>query len=201
MRLHRGPLQVPAFEQSPPRALLATQSFFGSAPPTGTGEQVPTLPETLQLMQIPPVAASLQAVLQQTPSVQKPLAHWGPASGARTVRRAFCPQELPTQVLGGTQSLSVAQIFSHAAELQMERRAARYVRRELSGELHQTVAAKAGVSDKFVGATGGLAIIALGDVGATSRICTSRSFHSSTARSPGTGLADRCAIGNRSAMA
>jgi hypothetical protein len=112
-----APLQVPAFEQSPPRALLATQSFFGSAPPTGTGEQVPTLPETLQLIHSPPVVASLHAVLQQTPSVQKPLAHWGPL--AHDCPAGFFPQELPTQVLGGTQSLSVAQILSHAAELQM----------------------------------------------------------------------------------
>jgi hypothetical protein len=70
-----APLQVPSFEQSPPSALLATQSFLGSAPPAATGEHVPTLPETLQLKHKPPVSASLHAVLQQTPSVQKVLSH------------------------------------------------------------------------------------------------------------------------------
>jgi len=71
-----APLQVPPFEQSPAMALLATQSFLGSAPPAGTGEQVPTFPSTLQLIHKPPVVASLHAVLQQNPSVQKrPVSH------------------------------------------------------------------------------------------------------------------------------
>jgi hypothetical protein len=140
-----APLQVPAFEQSPPRALLATQSFFGSAPPTGTGEQVPTLPETLQLMHSPVVASSLQAVLQQTPSVQKPLAHWGPLAHDWPV--GFFPQELPTQVLGDTQSLSVTQILSHAAELQMK-----VPQDWFCGVTHvpRPSQVEAGVSDEFV---------------------------------------------------
>jgi hypothetical protein len=55
---------------------LDGQRLFGSAPPDTTGEQVPTLPVTLQLWQSPDVpVASLQAELQQTPSVQKPLEH------------------------------------------------------------------------------------------------------------------------------
>jgi hypothetical protein len=113
-----APLQVPSFEQSPARALPATQSFFGSAPPAGTGEQVPTLPGTLQLMHKPPVVASLHAVLQQTFSVQKPLLHSGPAVQAEP--EGLRPQELLAQVFGATQSLSVLQTLSHAAELQMK---------------------------------------------------------------------------------
>jgi len=113
-----APLQVPSFEQSPPRALVAIQSFLGSAPPEGTGEQVPTLPAVLQLMQRPPVLPSLHALLQQTPSVQKVLAHWVPSVHAAPA--GLSPQELFTQVLGDTQSASVLQVFSHSAELQMK---------------------------------------------------------------------------------
>jgi hypothetical protein len=113
-----APLQVPSFAQSPFRGMLAVQSFFGSAPPAGTGEHVPTLPETLQLTHSPPVVASLHAVLQQTPSVQKPLSHCEPAVQAEP--GGLRPQELLTQVLGDTQSLSVLQMISHAAELQMK---------------------------------------------------------------------------------
>jgi hypothetical protein len=110
-----APLQVPSFEQSPAAALLAAQCDLGSEPPVGTGEQVPTLPETLQLMHRAPVVASLHAVSQQIPSVQKVLAHWLPAEQAPPF--GLRPHELFTQVLGETQSLSVAQVFSHAAEL------------------------------------------------------------------------------------
>jgi hypothetical protein len=39
--------------------------------PAATGEQVPTLPGTLQESQAP-----LHAVSQQTPSTQLPLRHW-----------------------------------------------------------------------------------------------------------------------------
>jgi hypothetical protein len=112
------PSQVPSFEQSPLAALLATQSFFGSAPPAGTGEHVPTLPETLQLRQRPPVVASLHAELQQTPSVQKLLSHWLPA--VQAAPGGFRPHELFAQVLGTTQSASVLQMLSQAAEEQIK---------------------------------------------------------------------------------
>jgi len=69
------PLQVPSLEQSPFAAALALQRCFGSAWPLGTAEQVPTFPDTLQLMHRLAVVASLQAESQQTPSVQKPLLH------------------------------------------------------------------------------------------------------------------------------
>ncbi len=98
------PLQVPSFEQSPAPALLATQRCLGSDCPLATGEQVPTLPLSLQVMHRPPVVESLQAELQHTPSVQKPLLHCDPAVQAAPF--GLRPHELPTQVFGGTQSLS-----------------------------------------------------------------------------------------------
>ena len=69
-----APLHVPSFAQFPALGTVAVQRPFGSVPPDGTGEQVPTLPATLQLWQRP-VVGSEHAVLQQTPSVQKPVAH------------------------------------------------------------------------------------------------------------------------------
>jgi len=101
------PLQVPSKEQSPLAGLLATQRCFGSACPSGTAEQVPTLPVTLQLAHRPPVGVSLQAELQQTPSVQKPLLHCVPV--VQVAPLALRPQEWFTQVVGDRQSLSVAQ--------------------------------------------------------------------------------------------
>jgi hypothetical protein len=69
------PLQVPSFAQFPAAGSLAAQRCLGSAWPSWTGEQVPTLPRTLQLMHSPPDAESAQALLQHTPSVQIPLPH------------------------------------------------------------------------------------------------------------------------------
>jgi hypothetical protein len=72
-----APLHVPSPPpQLPSAALVAVQRPFGSTPPDTTGEHVPTLLVTLQLWQSPAVpATSLQAELQHTPSVQKPLEH------------------------------------------------------------------------------------------------------------------------------
>ena len=71
-----APLQVPSLAQLPVDGDVATQRFLGSAPPEATAEHMPTLPETLQLRHRPLVPApSLQAVSQQTPSVQKPEVH------------------------------------------------------------------------------------------------------------------------------
>ena len=69
-----APLQVPSLPQFPVDGLVATQRPLGSLPPDTTGEHVPTLPETLQLRQIPAVPdASVHAESQHTPSVQKKL--------------------------------------------------------------------------------------------------------------------------------
>ena len=61
--------------QAPPHA--DPSDAQAARPPSGapvTGEQVPTLPGTVQAWHWPPQAAS-----QQTPSVQMPLAHSVPA--------------------------------------------------------------------------------------------------------------------------
>jgi hypothetical protein len=102
-----APSQVPVLEQSPLLRSLALQRAFGSAPPDETIEQVPTLPETLQLLHRPPVEASLHALSQQTPSVQNVLAHWLPAVQAAPL--GLRPHEPLMHALGAMQSLSVLQ--------------------------------------------------------------------------------------------
>jgi hypothetical protein len=112
------PLQVPLFVQSPASGLLAVQRCLGSLLPSATGEHVPTLFATLQLMHSPPDAASLHALLQQTPSVQKPLWHCVPV--VHTAPGGFSPHELFSQVLGATQSLSEVQVVLQALFEQMK---------------------------------------------------------------------------------
>ncbi len=99
------PLQVPSLEQLPLDGLLAAQRCFGSAWPSGTAVQVPTFPLTLQLMHRLLLVPSAQALLQHTPSVQKPLPHCSPLVQAAPL--GLRPHELFTQVLGGTQSPSL----------------------------------------------------------------------------------------------
>jgi len=113
------PLQVPSFVQSPAPALLAEQRCLGSDWPLATLEHLPTLPATLQLLQSPPVDASAHALSQQTPSVQKPEAHWLPLAHAAPFD--IRPQDPLTQVLGDLQSPSLWQPLLHAlfATLQM----------------------------------------------------------------------------------
>jgi hypothetical protein len=62
------------------------------------------------------VAASLQAELQHTPSVQLPLAHCSPAVQAAPL--GLRPHELFTHVLGATQSLSRLQVDKQVPPLQ-----------------------------------------------------------------------------------
>jgi len=64
----------------------------------------------------PPEAASAQAELQQTPSVQNPLWHW-PAE-VHAAPFTFNPQELCTQVSGAAQSVSWVQVVLQAPEAQ-----------------------------------------------------------------------------------
>ena len=79
--MHEPPLQVAVALHSAllaqlkshalaPVQVLAPHSLAGSAPEE-TGVHVPALPATLHAMQVP-----LQPALQQTPSTQKPEAHW-----------------------------------------------------------------------------------------------------------------------------
>jgi hypothetical protein len=100
-----APLQVPSFEQSPLPTTLLVQRALGSAPPLSTLAQVPAVLVCvpLQVLHRPPDVASAQSVLQQTPSVQKPLWHW--LALVQAAPFTFRPQELLTQVLGGTQSV------------------------------------------------------------------------------------------------
>jgi hypothetical protein len=106
------PLQVPSFEQSPAPGLLAAQRCLGSDCPLATNEHLPTLPATLQLLQSPPVEASEQAPSQQTPSVQKPEAHWLPPEQAAPL--LFTPQDPFAHVLGDLQSASTLQAVLQA---------------------------------------------------------------------------------------
>jgi hypothetical protein len=101
-----APLQVPSLAQFPLAGLVAMQRPRGSPPPETTGEQVPTLPETLQLRHRPaPPAASVHAESQQTPSVQKLEAHWLPA--VHPAPGGFRPHELlEPQVLAPAQSVA-----------------------------------------------------------------------------------------------
>ena len=145
------PLQVPSLEQSPPATLLATHFCLGSALPSGTGEQMPLLPGTAQLIHNPPTAASLHGLLQHRPSVQKPLPHCRKSEQAAPF--ALRPQKPPTQLLGGTQSASVLQTSSHTEELQMK------VPHDRLGGVTQAPRpshADAGVSEELVAQTAAL---------------------------------------------
>lgn len=100
------PSQVPALLQSPADGLLAAQRPLESEVPAGTLVQVPggTVEVPLHVLHKPPLLASAQALLQQTPSVQKPLWHW--LALEHVAPFTLRPQEPFTQVAGGTQSLA-----------------------------------------------------------------------------------------------
>jgi len=98
LRQAPAPLQVP----SNPQGGLAGQSWCGSALPAATGWHEPAAPPTLQAWQVPQAAAE-----QQTPSTQKPLAHWPPAE--QLCPRRLTPHEPALQVAGATQSASLPQ--------------------------------------------------------------------------------------------
>jgi hypothetical protein len=103
------PSQVPLKPQVV--CAVATQRPLVSAPAAGIGEQVPSLPVTLQLKQVPFVA-SAHVVSQQTPSPgQLPLRHWLPAVQALPL--FFFPHEPLLQVLGLMQSALLVQLPLH----------------------------------------------------------------------------------------
>lgn len=110
------PLQVPSFEQSPALTSLFGQRDLGSGPPLSTLEHVPPrlVPVPRQVLHSPPEAASAQAELQHTPSVQNPLWHWLAVVHATPL--TFNPQELFTQVSGATQSVSLVHVVLQAPE-------------------------------------------------------------------------------------
>ncbi len=73
----------------------------------GTGAQVPSEVDSAQLRQLSP-----QAVVQQTPSAQKPLPHSVPVEQGWP--GDFGPQLPPTQLCPATQSLSLVQWLTQA---------------------------------------------------------------------------------------
>ena len=81
---------------------LRAQTWWGSAAPCVVGPQVPRRPDCAQLTQGP-----VQAMLQQTPSAQKPEAHCDPA--VQMAPSGFGPQ-LPFTHLDPRQSLSEEQV-------------------------------------------------------------------------------------------
>lgn len=113
-----APSQVPLLLQLPAAASLAWQRAFGSAFPAATLVQVPagTVPTPLQVLHKPPRTASLQAVLQHTPSVQNPL--WHCCALVQAAPFTLRPQDPFTHVLGGVQScasVAAVQLLLHAA--------------------------------------------------------------------------------------
>jgi hypothetical protein len=143
-----APLQVPELEQSPRLASLALHKFLGSTPPVGTRLQVPTRPETLQLLHSPPVVASLQALSQHTPSVQKPLAQRLPAAQAAPFGNN--PHDPCTQVFGLMQSLSARQGILQSIPSQMKVPQERFAG---VSQLPSPLQAEGGVTDEFVAHT------------------------------------------------
>jgi hypothetical protein len=79
----RTPLHTPVVPQVD--AAVAAHSLSGSCP-AGTAAQEPTEPTRLHRSQV-----AVHALLQQTPSVQKPLAHSVPETQAAPVTRLQTP--------------------------------------------------------------------------------------------------------------
>jgi hypothetical protein len=98
------PSQVPSVPQlaAPMSAHWPSGSW-----PAGTSTQVPAVPVIEQDRQLP-----VQAVRQQAPCSQKPLAH--SAVVAQVAPFGFFPQLPPVQTLGATQSASAVQVTRHA---------------------------------------------------------------------------------------
>ena len=76
--------------------------------PAATATQLPALPAAAHDMHVP-----AQAVLQQTPCAQTPLAHSPPPP--QTAPSGLRPHDPLPQTAGGAQSASAAQVALHAA--------------------------------------------------------------------------------------
>jgi hypothetical protein len=104
--------QPPTPSQAPVRPQLAAPASLqvpvGSAEPDGTGAQVPSADDSAQDMQLP-----AQAVRQQTPCAQKPVAHSVPSP--QVAPGDLRPHEPPTHTDGDWQSASAAHVPLHAA--------------------------------------------------------------------------------------
>ena len=84
----------------------------GSALPAGTGVQLPALPVSAHDMQV-----DAQAVAQQIPCAQIPVAHSVPPAQAAPVD--FSPHEPPVQTAGATQSAFEVHVALQAAAPQV----------------------------------------------------------------------------------
>jgi hypothetical protein len=89
-----APSQARVWTAVPSPLQTGAQLPSGSIMPAGMGRQVPGVPGRAQLRQGPAQGAS-----QQTPSAQKPLAHWGLA--VQAVPGACLPQRLSWQGVPG----------------------------------------------------------------------------------------------------
>src|SRR5215467_5613743 len=96
-------VQVPPVAQVPvlPHEPLGAQRPCGSATPAPTKVQVPAFPMTLQAWQREQAAA---VVLQQTPSTQRPAAHWLSALQPAPIPPALWQAPLALQKLPEAQS-------------------------------------------------------------------------------------------------
>jgi hypothetical protein len=108
-----GPQVVPAFSRwqpplpsQPLEQASSRQIPAGSAPPVGTGLQVPSLPARSQAWQLP-----LQAELQQRPWAQKPVAQ--SPSALQRAPRCRLPQLPATHTLPGVHWASLPQMARH----------------------------------------------------------------------------------------
>jgi hypothetical protein len=97
-------------------ALSAVQARMGSSAPAGTGAQLPARPLTLQDWQLPQLAVS-----QQTPLVQKPLAHSLAAVQVRP--SAFTLPHAPFTLhrCGAAQSAAQVQVVRQALVVESQR--------------------------------------------------------------------------------
>jgi hypothetical protein len=90
----------------------AAHLLAGSVAPAGTGVQVPALPVSAHDMQV-----DAQAVAQQIPCAQIPVAHSVPPAQAAPVD--FSPHDPPVQTAGGTQSAFEVHVALQAAAPQV----------------------------------------------------------------------------------
>jgi hypothetical protein len=102
----QAPAPSQPFEQASSR-----QVPLGSAPPTGTSEQTPSLPLSAHERQVPP-----QALLQQRPCAQKLLTH--SLALLHTAPSGRLPQSPPEQTLPPAHWLSLPQLVRQRPPLQ-----------------------------------------------------------------------------------
>jgi hypothetical protein len=103
--------QAPLPSQKPVVSQLAAPAFVhapvGSAPPLATGAHVPPVAASAHDRHVP-----VQAVRQQTPCAQNPVAHSAPA--AQAAPGDLSPHDPSVQTAGAAQSASAAHVALHA---------------------------------------------------------------------------------------